>query len=294
MFQIVFASVIASAFSHRIQLDVDTSQSKSQSNFGATCDDLQALFHGRVTAFQTVLDANPDLSTIGRATQVGFVMKTYGVVRTLRRARLCPWVVEGNGGDIEQLRDIVQTLIAGNPCAEAARVELVASASAETSEVEIDGVRRSMSILMSENCEVIEVPEEQVDEATLDFDAQLNDAEAEVQDGIDEFADALDGESGAAFIQSDFSLRGFAKGLGMALLFVLLLLACVGAAVAIGAFLATSLLALSFSMGWVSRGSPASMRRLAWLFRALFGGGLIGGVAGLSGCSIPLFRRLLQ
>ena len=121
MFRVVVALVLtASSEASRVAVH-GGSESKSQTKFGASCDDLQAMFHDRVVAFKSSLDANPDLDEIGRVAQARVMMRTYGIIRTLRRARACSWVIENDNDDIKQAREIVQTLLAENPCADAAR-----------------------------------------------------------------------------------------------------------------------------------------------------------------------------
>ena len=147
---VVALVLIASSEATRIAAHSD---SKSQTKFGASCDDLQAMFHNRVVAFKSSFDANPDLDEIGRVAQARVMMRTYGIIRTLRHARTCSWVIENDSDDIEQAREIVQVLLAENPCAEAARSQLATGASdSTTAGIEVQSLYCAMSILASDNC----------------------------------------------------------------------------------------------------------------------------------------------
>lgn len=223
MFQsiLLLASLVGA---HRVQLD-DATASTSVVKFGASCVDLQTMFHNRVAAFKASLDEHPNLDELGRAAQTRVLMRTYGMIRTFRRARTCAWVIENDGDDLDQARGIVQTLLARNPCADVARSELQAGASAETQEVEIQAVHRALSVLLSDNCEAAEVsvqPDELNNEAALE--AQLNSVEEEAQDAIEEFAD----DSQAAFIQTDSgTLRGLMRGIEVVWVAFIFMTACV-------------------------------------------------------------------
>jgi len=288
MFRILSASVIASVTSHRIQLNNELDdQSQLQSDFGASCADLETMFHNRLTVFQSVLDAQADLHEVGRATQVRLLMRSYGIVRTLRRARTCSWVAE-NDGDIAQMRDIVQTFLDANPCAEAARAELEASVSDETSEIDFESLQRSMSILLSDNCEVMEVSEEQVDFTAEDLDAQLIEAENELQDNIDDLADAS--ESGGAFIQFDGRFSGFLRRLSVAFIFLILLLACAGTAAVIGGFLFYIVVGV---LAEITGFGDWTFDTFRLPLSAIFFAGPIGGGVGLVKCSRQLYTQLL-
>ena len=95
--------------------------SQLDTEFGASCDNLQSRFHDQVHTFRAALDARASESAVAQAR---FSMRMLGIVRTLRRAQACDWVVENNSDDIEEMRGIMQELITENPCAEAARSEL--------------------------------------------------------------------------------------------------------------------------------------------------------------------------
>merc|ERR1719329_1574799 len=127
------------------------------------------MFHDRVIAVQAALD--------GEAGRARLMMRSYSVIRTLRRARTCSWVVDGDSADVEQLRGIVQSMLDDNPCAEAARAELETGVSAETSEIEARKLAGSISILMSDNCEINEPEGEEAMVSEADLEAEASEAE---------------------------------------------------------------------------------------------------------------------
>jgi len=261
MFQsiLLLASLVGA---HRVQFH-DATASTSVVKFGASCGDLQTMFHNRVAAFKASLDDHPNLDELGRAAQTRVLMRTYGMIRTFRRARTCAWVVENDGDDLDQARGIVQTLLASNPCADVARFELEAGASAENQEVEIQAVGRALSVLLSDNCEAAEVsahPEELNNEAALE--AQLNNVEEEAQDAIEEFAD----DSQAAFIQTDSGTqRRLMRGIAVVWI-TFLFMACVQV-------VGTILIMLLYAV----RSLVAPLRSPAFLFSGI-GRAVVGGI----------------
>merc|ERR1712028_49160 len=81
-------------------------ESDSEFPFSASCEDMQGTFRSRVTAVQALLDATNDAQENGTRTptlaQARITMRTFGVIRTLRRAKDCQWVLDGDSEDIEQ------------------------------------------------------------------------------------------------------------------------------------------------------------------------------------------------
>jgi hypothetical protein len=317
MFRAVVALVLtASSEASRVKVD-GGSESKSQTKFGASCDDLQAMFHDRVVAFKSSLDANPDLDEIGRVAQARVMMRTYGIIRTLRRARACSWVIENDNDDIKQAREIVQTLLAENPCADAARSQLAAGASDSTNaQMEVQSIYRAMAILASDNCELVESGEQIDSEATLDeealdesaLDIELSETEAAVQDAIDDIVDSSqDGES--AFIQTksnEGSFGGFMRIIGVVFWMLFLMLACISTYAIIGFLITITLSTL------VAAVSPSWRREMYICFSrhchgsnigivdTLFGSAILGyfagmasGVVGIAGCSYQMYNQLL-
>lgn len=290
MFRIVFGiGLLASVIANRIQSHRANSD-HSRAKFGATCEDLQSTFHSRVDGLQALLDVHPDFSMFSTATRARFTMRTLGVARVLRRARTCSWVVDGNNDDIEQMRGIVQVMLAGNPCAQAARAELEAGAS-DDSTIEMTAVRRAMSILASENCEVSLAPDE--DAPTMDSDddeeleAQIGAAEEHAQERADDLVDAfMDEDITGAFVETSSDLHqvygGIMRTLGVVFLFILLLLACTGAMAFIGAFIVS----IYTRIACVGLGGFCGIGEV-------FAGFLVGGGLGLASCAYQLTTQLL-
>jgi len=267
---------LVSVGASRIQ-DFDT---KLETEFGASCDDLQTRFHTQVHAFRAAFEAQTSESM---TTQARFTMRMFGVIRTLRRAQECSWVIENNSDDMEDMRSIVEQLLAGNPCGEAARSELEAAVS---SDGELQTISRAMSILLSDDCEVSEVQE---DDAQDDVQDQQG-ADEQLQDSIDEMMDAEE-EGEGAFIQMDQTgrFRRFMRAVGVFFLMLFLLLACVGAAAVIGFFLGAFIVfPILRRTGLIQLGhSGYEVLSVAFL------GTLAGGTVGLVGCANQLYTNLL-
>jgi len=263
---------LTSVAASRIQSQADT---ESDTKFGASCDSLQNRFHTQVHALRVALEARTSESAI---TQARFAMRMHGIIRTLRRAQTCTWVVENNSDDIEEMRAIMQEMLSGNPCGEAARSELEAGASAEGVQAQMQAMSRALSTLMSDDCEVSEIQ-------PGDDQAQLEEVEEEMQDAIDEIMDAED--EGEAFIQLDQSgrFRSFMRAVGVFFLMLFLLLACVSAAAFIVALLAAVLGGILHALVGVSSGSAGLAEFLL--------GGLLGAAVGLVGCVNQLYNSVL-
>jgi len=265
-------------------------QTESQSDIGprVTCDDLQSAFHNQVHSFRVTLDARTSESAV---TQARFAMRMSGIVRTLRRAHACDWVVENNSDDIEDMRGIMQEWIAGNPCGEAARSEFEAGIAAEgmgllAAEDQMQVIVRAMSTLMSDDCEAPEI--QPADDAQTP-EAHLQEVEEDMQDTIDELMDAE--EEGDSFIQLAQAGRfqRFMRGVGVFFLMLFLLLACVGSAAIIAGFLGFGLGAtVGLLLDWGS-GLGAVY---AIMGVGLIGAGL-GATVGLVGCAHQLYNTLL-
>jgi len=284
----MFRSLLASVFvcfcgARRIEVH---DSGESEAKFGATCEDLQTTFHNRLVNFQTFLDAT-DLDAMSRTAQVRIMMTTYGIIRPLRRARTCDWVIANDSEEIEQARGIVQTLLVGNHCTDAARSELQAGTHAETAELEVQSLRRAMSVLTSDDCEVGALSEE-IATADEDVEVQLRNAEDDVQDLIEESADSQEG----AFIQTDSEagfFRRFLRGLAVAFLMLFLLLACASAAAVITTIIAATLIYFA-QFGTFILNAPAGLGSAVYLAPLA---GMVGGVVGLASCSYQLYTQLL-
>jgi len=180
------------------------------------------------------------------------------------------------------MRSIVQELLTGNPCGEAARSELEAGVSG-ASEVQMQAIARAMSILLSDDCEVSEVQQS-------DAEAQLQgSADEQLQDGIDEMMDAEE-EGEGAFIQMDQTVRfsRFMRGVGVFFLMLFLLLACVGVSVYIGLILGSFIVSILARNGLVHYGHQGFGQ-----LTHIFYGGAAGAALGLAGCANQLYTNLL-
>jgi len=267
-----------------------------QTKFGATCDDLQNTFSSRLVGFQGFLDANPDLDSVSRATEARAMVKAFGIIRTLRRARTCSWVVDNDSEELEGARSIVQALLSRNPCADVARAELEAGASAETGEIQTESLQRSMQILSSDTCEAPDAPPQGAHLAEDDLpvlDAQLANAEDDLQDQIEELEDS----ASASFVQTKDGtgrglVGGFFRSIGIALMMIFLLLACVGSIAIITAFILGILGHLSWRMGLVGCGGVRCDMVLSIIWASFLGGAGAGAV-GIAGCSYQLYTQLL-
>jgi len=282
MFRFLFVWLsLTSIAATRIQTDAVT---ELGAEFGASCDSLQNRFHNQVHTLRIVLDARTSESAVAQAR---LVMRMHGLIRTLRRAQECTWVVENNSDDIEEMRGIMQELLAGNPCGDAARSELEAGASAEGDDAQMQVILRALSTLMSDDCEASDI--QPADEAQTPA-AQLEEVEEELQDAIDEIMDSE--EEGEAFIQLDQAgiFRRFMRGVGVFFLMLFLLLACVGsAAVIVGALAAGVTLLLHFT-GIINL--SGGMNAL-WVYVVGIYGAGAGAVTGLAGCTHQLYNSVL-
>lgn len=144
--------------------------------------------------------------------QARFTMKTFAVVRTLRRAKDCEWVVNGNSEEIQAAQNIVRVTLAGNPCAAAAMAELTPEAY-QTAAHELIPLQRAMMVLVSDACVVPELVE-------LDFENEegvkegAQESEEQMANTIDELFEeaAIENEGGTegSLMQSQFLGRVFA------------------------------------------------------------------------------------
>jgi hypothetical protein len=271
----LFASVQASRIQER-----SVSERKTQTKFGATCEDLQNIFHNRVSSIQSSLDGVDEHSELSAGARARLTIRMHGIMRTLRRARECSWVVDNNSDDFDDMRGIVQTLIAGNPCAEAARSELE-----QGSDEHPQSIPRAVGILLSDNCEV--PPQTASAEETVTEDYQ--EIEDQVQDRLDDAA--ADGDENALLemdkTQRSQFLRTFLRGVAVFLMMVFLLLACVSAAAFIGAFLGIALAVFAEAVLGVDLRYP-----LAALNWGLYGGAVVG-IAGVPTCLYELYNHIV-
>jgi len=220
------------------------------------------------------------MDAMSRVSQARVMMRTSGIIRTLRRARTCAWVIQNDSDEIEQARGIVQSLLAGNPCAENARSEMASGLSAETAQVELASIRRAMSILSSDSCEPTEIPEEAGGNSE-GIDLQITEAEDNLADAIE----AME-EGQSSFLQTG-SVRSFMRGVGVAFLMLFLLLAC-ASAVALIAGVIGYIIAVLLAEAGACHGMGCL--GLIYVVMGVSGGGL---AVGFAGCSYQLYTQLL-
>lgn len=288
MFRIALASVvIASVAASRVG-------DHAESKFGRSCEDLKDIFHNRVVQLQALIDEHPDATQFGKRTEMRFMMRAFGVVRTLRRSRECAWVVDGDSNDIDTVRDIVQTLLADNPCGSEAKAELDTGRSAESGELELQSVFRAMSILNSDDCEVSATEEGRMDESIEDTLEEVSgEAEDLAQDNLDHLMSENDATG--ALVQTDLderlpTFRRVMRTLGVAFLFVLLGLLCTGAIAVIAALLVGAI-----SMFTVTLWCPmcaVNQAGMIFAFHAFYAA-MAGSGVGLAVCSYSLAKQLL-
>jgi len=272
-------------------------QGKSKMPFVASCEDLQGTFHTRVTAVQALLNSYQDATGISSFGQAQITMRVFGVVRTLRRASNCQWVLDGNSEDIEQAKSVVQSVLAENPCAEAAMAEMTPEAF-ESAANELQPLQRAMIVLMSESCSV-EDEDAMEDEEAADVEDEdamqhrLVNAEEEMQDHVDELFEqaALESESRSegSLVQIEAKARvGLAHVLRVvvAIFFALFFaLACVPIGAMIGAVIGFMFCVAFHLSGICGRQSQH--------FVGIFMGGFVGAAGNFGVCAYNLAQSFM-
>lgn len=243
-------SVVVPTNAHRVHVDTSI-----ETEIFDTCNDLQNSFHTRVQNIQALQEAHPDSSSMSATTQARFTMRAFGIVRLLRRAKDCPWVVDGNLDGVDEVRSVAHSALAGNPCGDAAMEALSAP---PLSENVLQPLQQAVQILLSDNCEasgeIVQNEDIDLDDETMV--QRLIDREAQAQDQIDEFMDAAvsDGEHSpaGAFVQTEGRARSVARMLGVVFLTILYMFSCagvVGMIVTLILFIVASLPCLYFTTG---------------------------------------------
>lgn len=284
-------ALVASVLSNRIQQHSDHTTAK----FGASCENLHVMFHSRVVEMQSLIDAHPDASQFSAATSARFMMRSYGIVRTMRRARTCSWLVDGDSDDIAQTRAIVRTLLVGNPCAQAAKDELQVGRDAETAEVEMQSIYRAMLVLRSDNCEVASDHEFTMVEDEAELEALVQEEDAVAQDNVDIVMDAVESETGSAFVETEavVSVRtstSIMRTLGTVFAAIFLALSCVG-------FVAFITGIIGLLLGFLLAGNfiPCDISTCGIVpVMTFLMGGVGGGLLGIGPCSYALYAGLLD
>jgi len=248
MFSVVLAcTTLVVADASRIKIH-------QQNNWGATCEQLQTQFGQRVTALREGVEAmgaggevtsdNARDASWGRMGRIRMTARMLGLARTTRRARECSWLLDNSGDDLEQLRAVTGTLMASNPCRDAANAEMQAGQSEEDPQAQMATLSRAMSILVSDDCEVTEA---EYDEEQEDPQEQMEQAEDELQERLNEL---VEDESGVSFLQLSDQVA-FPQVVGVFLFAMFLVFLCLQAFYVIGFFLASILAVVTAGLGAV-------------------------------------------
>jgi len=198
-----------------------------------TCEELQTNFQTRLTAVRENCE-NLNAEHLSRGTRARLTMRMYGIGRTLRRASAqeCQWVQDADNEHVQEARQLVETLMHQNPCADAARAEFAAANEAATEEERAVTMQRAMSILASDTCDPTD-PSLQESYAEA---GHLEDMEEQVQEGVE---DLMDGGQGSSFAETNekYAIERFVRFLVVLAIFVLLVVLCTWVVVWIGLFI---------------------------------------------------------
>jgi len=274
---------------HRVNvnrnIDSEAIESESGAHFFHSCDNLQTMFRTRVENIQALQEAHPDEPSFSATTRARFMMRTFGAIRILRRARECSWVVDGNVDNMDHVRGVAHSAIAGNPCGDAALEALSALASPEN---ELQPLQQAVQILFSDNCEV---PSEGMQTEAVDLNDgealsnRLTTAEEEAQDHIDDLMDAAAAESediaSGAFIQTEGVFRRVSSLIGAVFLSILYLLSCAAVGAVIGGF-------LLFVVGMIPCSIIVQGPGVLGCFLWPMAGVALGAASGLVNCGVDL------
>lgn len=226
----------------------EIAQSEVTSKFFENCDDLQGIFRGRVAAVQSLVDAHPAAMGLSKMDQARFTMRMFAVVRTLRRAKDCAWVVDGDREDVQAAQAIVQVTLAGNPCAAAAMAELTPEAY-EAAAHELVPLQRAMLVLVSDTCVVAELEEMDVPDAQAGVEA-AQERDEQMTNTIDELFEQASTESTgapASLVQSESLLQSIFAWVGAIFFAIAFGLAC-----AVPSYFMGLLIGIMLASGWCS------------------------------------------
>jgi len=276
------AALLASSDGHRLDVVAGTDSSLY---FFENCNELQTMFQTRLDSIQAIQDAHTETAMNAR-TRARFTMRALGAVRTLRRAKECPWLVKGNAEDIARVHDAAQSVLAEHPCGETALSALSVPASGENP---IEPLQHAVEILYSEQCEpAVEatIQTRTMGDNNMENSQMLMDAEDAAQDRVDELMDAAAAEeeslAAGAFIQTEGIVRGVLNMLGAVFLSMLYLLFCASVAAVIVAV-------IGFIFGlMVCSHLPLPAAMTCWTYPIVAVG--LTGVAGLASCGLDMAR----
>jgi hypothetical protein len=278
---------LASVEANRINVH-ESSQSKSKS--GASCETLENRFHDRVTGFRASLDAMDQDASVSSMTQVRYAMRINGIIRVMRRAQTCSWVIENNSDDMDDLHGIVQELLASNPCADAAKTELQAGIVDGTEEIQAGTLARTLTILTSDSCVVSDPEQTQQADLTGNTEAELQQTEDEVQDGLEDLWDRTEREESALLQTNLPTMFTFFRVVGVVFLLLILIMGCVTMGAAIGVFLGYCITMLGWHLGLVPSHYHVSTYPIVYVL-AIISGTAAGAVSFMS-CAATALTRL--
>lgn len=225
MFRVVLAlATLVSARASRVIND-NQQQLEMEATWGSSCESLQTRFRDRLAAMQVDVEAIHLDAEISTRARIRLTSRMLGVARILRRARECSWLLDNTGDDMDELHDITGTLLAANPCAAVARVEMEEGSSAEDQITQMQSLSRALSLLMSDDCELVEQTEQAEQEVLANESPleQMEEAEEELQDRLDELMD----EDSGSFIQvASTSSLTVARTVSVCLLVLMLAYTC--------------------------------------------------------------------
>jgi hypothetical protein len=251
-----------------------------KAKWGATCESLQASFLERLGAVRESV-ANMDAEHLGRGTRARLTMRMYGIGRTMRRASTmeCEWVQDQDSQHVNEARELVETLMAQNPCAEAAQAEFQKAHGVETEDERAVVMQRAMSILASDTCEPTEIIIEDVPEPDP---AACEDVEDRAMEGVEQMVEASNG-SGSSFAETNeqYAIERFIRFLVVLAIFVLLVVLCTWVVVWIALFIIQYFTMLLGMIGIYSTIGVALWERLIL-------------PPALLACGFDLFHRILD
>lgn len=149
-------SICSSDARRIIDMDVGASlhlgaMEKHNIKFGASCADLQAAFHNHAIQLETLRAAEPE-GQMDRITQVRYDARIMRMLRTIRRARSCPWVRAQDDESKQLMTTVFKTAFSPYRCGQPFMAE-VAHASNASSEDRDAMVVHAFQIAASPDCD---------------------------------------------------------------------------------------------------------------------------------------------
>jgi len=239
--RVIAASILCAATAFRTNIQKHENTGKFP--LMATCDDLENTFNTRLSGIQETVDvmnvANPTLSA---GTQARLTMRVYGLGRTLRRARDCPWVSNAEGTESDnavKVQNMVATLFEMNPCSEQARAEMEGPVG-EGEENRAAAMQRTMSILTSDTCQATQVETTQAQMAAMndsEEEVPIEAVEAEEELVVNQIEEMMEGGEGSSFVETSYAIERMVRFLVVLAIFILLVVLCTWVVVWVAMFI---------------------------------------------------------